>query len=145
VPASGHDVDAFKSFADALTPAESSGPGPDYQEWNYYQWTLYKMMCYAVMGSKNSQVIVGAGYTEGNPSSAVTGSTDAIGFVGVAESTRTSSGDVQTGVGKTASKLFIENGWGSLNEFLGDAFVVGDGPDSQILYAVTVSAEMICS
>ena len=135
VPASGHDVDAFKSFADALTPAQSSGPGSDYQEWNYYQWTLYKMMCYAVMGSKNSQVIVGAGYTEENPSSAVTGSTDAIGFVGVAESTRTSSGDVQAGVGKTASKLFIENGWGSLNEFLGDAFVAGDGPDSQILYA----------
>ncbi len=134
IPASGHDVDSFKVFADALTPAKGPGIQSDYQQWNFYQWTLYKMMCYTVMGSKNSQIMIGAGYTEENGCSARTGSTDSLGFMGVSSSTVTSHGSIQSGAGKTAAKLFIENGWGSLNEFLGDTFVIGPTHDGQILH-----------
>lgn len=106
----------------------------DYQQWNYYQWTLYKIMCYTVMGSKNSQVMVGAGYTAGNDSSAVTGSTDKVGFMGIAEETQSANGASSSEEGRTAAKLFLENGWGSLNEFLGDAFVTGEEHDSMYLH-----------
>ncbi len=89
--------DQFKSYADALTPA----PGSDYQQWNFYQWTLYKMMAYTVMGTKNSQEMLGYGSGE----TMDTGLADAAGPY--ADSTY-------------SPKLFIENSWGSLSEFVGD-------------------------
>jgi len=135
VPTSGYNVDEFKEAADALTPISGDGLRSDYQQWNHYQWTLYKMMCYTVMGSKNSQVMVGVGYTEGNDSPAVTGSTDAIGFAGIAAVTKSSSGASSSEAGRTAAKLFIENGWGSLNVFVGDAFVIGTSSKNMMLYA----------
>ncbi len=134
IPAAQIDVDGFKALADALTPAASKEMRSDYQQWNYYQWTLYKIMCYTIMGSKNSQVMVDPGFTEENTSCAVTGSTDNIGFIGAAESTLTAEGTISTGKGKTAAKLFIENGWGSLNVFVGDAFVTGESHDAMYLH-----------
>lgn len=135
VPTSGYNVDQFKETADALVPVSGGGLKSDYQQWNHYQWTLYKMMCYTVMGSKNSQVMVGVGYTEGNDSPAVTGSTDTLGFAGIAAVTKSSSGVSSSEAGRTSAKLFIENGWGSLNVFVGDAFVIGTSSDSMMLYA----------
>ena len=134
-PASGPNVDEFKDLADALTPASGKKLQSDYQQWNYYQWTLYKMMCYTVMGSKNSQVMVGDGYVKGNESAAVTGSTDALGLFGIASVTTSATGAVSTETGRTSAKLFIENGWGSLNEFVADAYVTGQTSSSQYLYA----------
>ncbi|MBO4569355.1 MAG: leucine-rich repeat domain-containing protein [Candidatus Methanomethylophilaceae archaeon] len=90
--------DRFKSYADALTPA----PGSDYQQWNFYQWTLYKMMAYTVMGTKNSQVMLGNGPTAQKTD---TGRADAAGPYADATSN---------------SKLFIENSWNYLSEFVGD-------------------------
>ena len=75
-PTSGQDVDEFKALVDALVPASGKGLQSGYQQRNYFQWTLCKIMGYVVMGSKNSQVMVGIGYAEGNDSAAVTGSTD---------------------------------------------------------------------
>ena len=92
----------FKSYADALTPA----PGSDYQQWNFYQWTLYKMMAYTVMGTKNSQSMLGLGPVY-NSSASETGLADSAGPY--ADST------------SSYSKLFIENSWGSMGEFVGDA------------------------
>ena len=135
VPTAKLDVDGFKALADSLVPASGNGPRSDYQQWNYYQWTLYKIMCDTVMGSMNSQAMVGDGYTKGNDSSAVTGSTDTVGLYGIAEMTRSASGEVSSENGRTAAKLFIENGWGSLNIFLGDSFVMGSSPDTLFLYA----------
>ena len=134
VPTTQIDVDGFKALADALTPADSKRMRSDYQQWNYYQWTLYKIMSYTVMGSKNAQVMVDPGFTEENTSCAVTGSTDSIGFIGAAESTLTAEGTVSTGKGKTAAKLFIENSWGSLNVFIGDAYVTGETHDAMYLH-----------
>lgn len=135
IPASDLTVDAFKDLADSLVPVQGSKVDSFYQQWNYYQWTLYKMMCYTVMGSKNSQVMVGTGYTEGNTCKAVTGSTDRVGMYGNASETTAADGTVSSEKGRTAAKLFIENSWGSLNEFIGDTFVGGDVHSDQRLYA----------
>ena len=90
----------FKTRADALTPAGSS----DFQQWNFYQWTLLKMMAYAVMGTKNSQWMMGGEVVSGTP---VTGRADAAGPY--AQSTT------------QYTKIFVEDPWGSKWEFLGDA------------------------
>ena len=138
-PAAGPDNDGFKAYADNLVPASKnrSRLQSDYQQWNYFQWTFYKMMCYAVMGSKNVETMVGAGFTgyAKTDSSAVTGSTDGIGFIGSADCTDNAAGSTYCEMGKTSAKLFIENGWGSLNEFVGDAFVKGDTSSTQRLHA----------
>ena len=134
VPASNFTVDQFKDLADGLTPAAEQKQRSDYQLWNYNQWTLNKIMSYTVMGSKNSQVMVGYGYTVGNTSCAVSGSTDTVGFVGNASMTQSATGEYYAEWGKTASKLFIESSWGSMNEFVGDAFVAGDSPQTLYLF-----------
>ena len=107
-PTNGTTNDGFKARADALIPAEGSA----YQQWNFYQWTLYKMMAYTVMGTKNSQEMMGSGNVDMQflyPS--MTGLADAAGPYGATYS---------------YSKLLIENPWGSLYEFVGDA-LLGDG------------------
>jgi len=129
-------VDEYKSYADALTPAASKDLPSAYQQWNFYQWTLYKMMCYTVIGCKNVQIMVGMGYcSDENTSAAITGSTDTVGFVGLAPYTVSESGEVTSEDGRVSGKLFIENGWGSVNEFVGDTFVEGYRADDQHLHA----------
>jgi hypothetical protein len=95
--------DQFKELADALTPAE----GSYFQQWNFYQWTLFKMMAYLVMGTKNSQWAMGDGPVSGSAAS-VTGQADRAGPY--ADST------------SQYDKLFIENSWGSVWNYVGDAF-----------------------
>ena len=95
--------DQVKELADALTPAE----GSYFQQWNFYQWTLFKMMAYLVMGTKNSQWAMGDGPVA-NSAASVTGQADAAGPY--AQST------------SQYDKVFIENSWGSVWSFVGDAF-----------------------
>ena len=52
-----------------------------------------------------------------------------------AKSTEFESGEIGTKDGQVSGKLFIENSWGSLNEFIGDAYVEGPTPDEQHLHA----------
>jgi hypothetical protein len=102
-PKTSETCDKFRGYAANLEPAS----GSDYQLWNFYQWTLYKMMSYTVMGTKNSQSLMGAGPVN-NRLPSITGSSDAAGPYGVSTS--------------AYSKLFIENAWGSAWEFVGDAY-----------------------
>ena len=63
-------------------------------------------MSYAVMGSENSQEMIGSGKV--SSSAATTGAGDTAGpYAG----------------SSSYSKMFIENGWGSLSEFVGDAYI----------------------
>ncbi|MBR2093958.1 MAG: hypothetical protein IJ904_07990, partial [Candidatus Methanomethylophilaceae archaeon] len=101
-PTADKTCDEFKSCADNAVPADGSA----YQQWNFYQWTLYKMMSYAVMGTKNSQAMMGDGPVN-NSAASETGLADSVGPY--ADSS------------PSYSKLFIENPWGSLCEFVGDA------------------------
>ena len=62
-PAAWASNDTFVGYAQAQTAA-SAATGSAYQQWNFYQWTLYKIMSYSVMGTKNSQQMIGNGYTD---------------------------------------------------------------------------------
>lgn len=81
-----------------------------YELWNYYMWTLYKMMGWTVMGNMDSQYMMGTGYSGSGSSPNTTGLTD--------------SAYQKSLNNKSSVALFIENGWGSINEWLGDACVV---------------------
>ncbi len=96
--------DQFKSYANSAVSADYS----EYQLWNFYQWTLYKMMAYTVMGTKNSQALLGDGPVGENNPVSVTGLADGAGPYANATS--------------SYSKLFLENSWGSLREFVGDTY-----------------------
>ncbi|MBR4504819.1 MAG: leucine-rich repeat protein, partial [Candidatus Methanomethylophilaceae archaeon] len=109
VPTGGKTGNEFKAYADALDPAD----GADYQLWNFYQWTLYKIMAYTVMGTKNSQEMLGNGPVnwDGN-------------FYSTSHALKTGLADAAGPYAQSTydySKLFIENPWGSLLEFVGDA------------------------
>ncbi len=95
--------DKLRGYAND-TPA---GPNADYQQWNFFHWTLYKIMSYTVLGTKNVQAMVGHGAVslDAAPDS---GLSDGAGWVGA-------SSDY--------SKLFLENTWGGANEMIGDAYM----------------------
>ena len=86
-----------------------------YQLWNFYQYTLMKMMGLTVIGNTDSQYMMGSGMT-GKSSSFTTGLT-------------------QNAYQKSTSNmnpecLFIENGWGGVGEKIGDTIT-----DDQKLFA----------
>ncbi len=90
-----------------------SASGSAYMVWNYYQWELSKIMGYTVMGTKNSQAMVGYGHSDSGTSN--TGGTDARGpYYG------NNSG------GNAPGKLFIENSWGSAWDLIGSLYNYND-------------------
>ena len=120
-------VDAFNATANR-DPASGDGA---YQLWNFYEYTLYKAMAYTVIGSKNVQQIVGAGYTNGGDwdkkiNAPWTGQTDSLNLYGLSSSLTTYDGrvfvDTTDGKSKMAGKLFLENSWGGIWDLIGDAY-----------------------
>lgn len=101
-PTADQTIDAFRTQALAGNTDVTEGT---YQLWNFYQYTLMKMMGLTVMGNTDSQYMMGPGISGGN-SAGQTGSTTSA--------YQKSTSDT------TAESLFVENGWGSLNEFVGD-------------------------
>ena len=79
-----------------------------YQLWNYYMWTLYKMMGFTVMGNMDSQYMMGQGPT----------SMSALSVTGLTSSAYEKSANAQSSV-----SLFLENTWGSVAEWLGDTTI----------------------
>ncbi len=113
---SGVSPKADTSLADFRTYAKTnefeSGAGVALL-WNYHQYQLYRMCSLAVMQNFDSQAQIGYGNASGSGST-TTGSLDAEGpYYGY---TNTSS---TTNYGE---KLFIENAWGSLWEYVDDAW-----------------------
>lgn len=91
--------------------------------WNFYQWQLYRMCSLAVMGGFDSQKIVGWGNVSGDTYSSA-GQLD--------RSYNAQNGGPYFGYayaeGTSYSvKLFIENAWGSVAEYLDDVYVDDDG------------------
>jgi uncharacterized repeat protein (TIGR02543 family) len=107
VPANLKTVTEFNSYA-------QNTPGGTIL-WNYYQWTFTKMATYMVGMGKNSQQIWGDGNTETDVTSPSTsGLGDTVGpYMPLRSETNTT----------TYSKVFIENTWGSLYEFVGDVVI----------------------
>lgn len=57
-PAGGKSVNTYNTYTQNLEKLGGSGISSDYQAWNFYQWTLYKMMGYTMLGTKNSQMML---------------------------------------------------------------------------------------
>lgn len=98
----------------------AQGEGTDVkvsQVFNYYQWQLYRILSIGVMGSFDSQNVIGYGNGKSTQASITGIETDDKGaYYGKKEA------DSKT----SSSKLFIENSWGSLSEVL-DNVVFNNG------------------
>lgn len=81
-----------------------------YQLWNYQEWTLYRMMCFTIMGNMDSQYMMGDGPVNNSTFSET----------GQATSAYTKALDDTSSV-----SMLLENPWGSLREWLGDATING--------------------
>jgi len=102
----------FHNWADNTYSSSSSGVS---SMWNYYQYTLYKMCSFTVMGSLDSEGVVGKGYTgSGLTAGNTTGGTDTGSPYSGSTADRNHS-----------SKLFLENTWGSIWECIDDTIVTG--------------------
>ena len=113
-------VDEFRNMADNLNEGLEAG---EYILWNYYQWTLYKMMAYTVIGTKNSQDTIGYGMTYNKNVIATTGAGDEQGpyWGGIVFDNGNVSGSYNDG--KSSVKLFLENTWGSCHDLLDDTWL----------------------
>ena len=104
-PTKGENILSFRGKA----VANSGADGCQYGLWNYYHWTLYKMMCYTVAADKDLKAKIGKGVITGG--SVDTGWTHSSGwYFG-------STNDSQT-----SSKLFIENSWGNVWAFVDNTY-----------------------
>ena len=93
-----------KAVRDAMTEGSTA------VLWNFHQWQLYRLCSLAVMDNFDSQTQIGKGNASGSASS-TTGNMDANGpYYGTSD------------YSATGAKLFIENAWGSLYEYLDDAW-----------------------
>ena len=104
-PTASQNIDSFRSQALANNTNVTNGT---YQLWNYYQYTMYKMMALTVMGNTDSQYMMGSGKTTG------TGPND-TGLTTAAYTKSATSSD--------SVSVFIENSWGSLWDFVGDTTI----------------------
>lgn len=102
-PTASQTRSAFRTAADSVTVTYG-----DAMVWNYYQWQLYKYAVLFAIEDFDSQGIIGNGNTGGSGPT-VTGTMNASGLFAGSTSNSTS------GV-----KAYIENAWGSLNEFVDD-------------------------
>ena len=101
-PTASQTIDTFRTQALAGNTDVSYGT---YQLWNFYQYTLVdKIMSWIVMGNTDSQYMMGTGITSGTKTNTGT----------------TSSAYQKSTSSSTAESLFIENGYGNVNEFVGD-------------------------
>lgn len=108
---SGRTPTAKVSLINLIPMATAGNTDNDYgtyQLWNYYMWTLYRMMGFTVMGNMDSQYMMGAGPT-GMSASSVTG--------------LTSSAYEKSANAQSSVSLFLENTWGSVSEYVGDTKV----------------------
>ncbi|AMK13532.1 TIGR02543 family repeat-containing cell surface protein [methanogenic archaeon mixed culture ISO4-G1] len=127
VSQSGKNPTTYKSIGQLRVSANNLNAdvqGGQYMVWNFYQWTLYKMMAYTVIGTKNSQLAIGDGVTRSSTASLrVTGQGDDQGayWGGVKFNGNSYTGTYANG--RSPVKLFLENTWGSLHDLVDDAWL----------------------
>ena len=128
-PSNNQSIETYRTYAHNYTMDSSLDQDqgiPAYSMlWNFYQWTLYKMCCYAVMEDFNSQEVVGAGHVYGSNRDMTTGLTNALGPYAGNNGDITAQGGGNT-YGQNAVKLFIENSWGNVFEYV-DGIVTYNG------------------
>ncbi len=110
----GKTPTTYTSIYNFQTYARATGAdGGHSMIWNFYQWQLYRFCSLAVMENFDSQAQIGYGNVEGERAGR-TGPTSAWGpYYGT------------TGASTTGERLFIENAWGNVLEYVGDAYWTG--------------------
>ena len=125
-PTASQTRETFQTYAHNYSMASSLNESNSYPAysmiWNFYQWELYKYCCFATMEDFNSQAIVGGGHTYGSTYAFTTGSTDSMGAYAGYALTGTSADST---TGGSSVKLFLENAWGGVREFVGGVVVNG--------------------
>lgn len=96
---------SLTSFVGLANAGNVDNSNSTYRVWNYFDWTLYKIMCWCIMGNTDSQYMMGAGPTSMSASSVTGLTTSAI----------QKSANAQSSV-----SLLLENTWGSVSEWIGD-------------------------
>lgn len=96
---------SLTSFVGLANAGNTDNNNSTYRVWNYFDWTLYKIMCWMIMGNTDSQYMMGAGPTSMSASS----------VTGLTSSAIQKSANAQSSV-----SLLLENTWGSLYEWIGD-------------------------
>lgn len=108
-PKSGLITTQLTSIGNTRSSLAADGDVEVAQIWNYYQWQAYRLCSIAVMGSLDSRSVVG----NGNVDSSYATNTGTMNDKGAYYGTNSECDGV---------KLFIENSWGSLKEYVSDAF-----------------------
>lgn len=93
--------------------------------WNFYQWTLYKLVAYTVMEGFNSQMLVGNGNVNGGNYTMINGLTNTLGPYAGNPGDLGASGNNATAYGRDAVRLFIENVWGTVSDRVDGVVVNG--------------------
>ena len=107
---SGQTPSVGVKHADFQTHAKATGAdGGKSMIWNFYQYQLYRFCSLAVMENFDSQGQIGNGISSGSKTN--TGTTiDKGPYYGTTKDTT------------TAERLFIENAWGNVWDYVGDAY-----------------------
>lgn len=116
----------FRDYANNYSMDDSLGAETHSMLWNFYQWELYKYVCYTVMEGFNSQMIVGNGNVYGNNYTMVNGLTDVLGPYAGNPGDLGASNTNASLYGQNAVKLFIENSWGTINDFIDGVVLFGN-------------------
>lgn len=96
---------SLTSFVGLANAGNTDNSNSTYRVWNWFDYTLYRIMCWTVMGNTDSQYMMGAGPTSMSASS----------VTGLTSSAIQKSANAQSSV-----SLLLENTWGSLYEWIGD-------------------------
>lgn len=111
----------FRDYANnQLVDADGSGDTGYAMVWNFYQWQLYRFCAIAMMDSWNSQSVAGNGdvYYDGTPYYTIPGELDQSGpYAGNKGSSSSNMTD--------SVKVFIENAWGSVYDFVDGIIING--------------------
>lgn len=102
-PTGGIAIDTYRTYALAGNDKNTIGT---YQLWNYYQYTLDKLMALTVIGNTDSQYMMGPGKSASGGSDLETG--------------LTSSAYTKSATNDDSVSIFIENDYGSKWELVGD-------------------------
>ena len=108
--------ETFRQYANNQTVnTDGLGQNGYAMVWNFYQWELYKYCALAVMGTWDSQSVGGLGdvYYDGSPYYTIPGQHDQSGpYAGTKDTSYNSTN------GTDSVKVFIENAWGSVYDFV---------------------------
>ena len=109
-PKASTNLPTFRSYVDISNDFITDECGT-YTLWNFYEWTLYKILAQTAIGDKNAQARIGSGNSSGYLPT-ITGLSNSGGPYAAGGSENTAY-----------AKVFIENAWGSVWEFVDNTYL----------------------